>query len=73
MSDEVSIARVDQAEAALADAKAVYYESDRAEEHKAAFQEAKQEVVAARQAWRQQEEQAGRRNGFVGGDVTRET
>lgn len=70
--EEISIARVDQAEAALADAKATYYESGKAEEHKAAFDEAKQEVVAARRAWRQQEEQAGRRSGFVGGDVTRE-
>lgn len=72
MSEEISIAEVDQAEAALADAKSAFYESGKSEELQGAFADAKRDAVAARRAWRQQEEQAGRRSGFVGGDVTRE-
>lgn len=71
--EEISIASVDQAEAALSAAKCAFYESGKSEEFRPAFVEAKREVVAVRRAWRQQEEQAGRRNGFVGGDVTRES
>lgn len=62
---EVSIAEVDQAEAALAEAKAAYADNP---DTKAEFLEAKRQVVAVRQAYRQQEEAAGRR-GRVGGDA----
>lgn len=65
---EVSIAEVDQAEAELAAAKETYHGSDRAEEHRAAFQDAKRKLVELRSAWRAQEEAAGRR-GLVGGDA----
>jgi predicted P-loop ATPase len=69
---EVSIADIDQAEAALAAAKEAYYGSDKAEEHREAFQEAKRNVVQLRSAWRTQETAAGRR-GLVGGDAVATT
>ena len=72
---EITIAEVDQAEASLAEAKAAYYaaggpSSD--EETRASFRDKKREVVQLRQAWRVQEEAAGRRGGMVGGDAVKE-
>lgn len=67
MEHEVSIADVDQAEARLAEAK----DKKRADEISSEeFRAVKNEVNSLRQAWRRQEELAGRRNGFVGGDAT---
>jgi hypothetical protein len=65
---EISIADVDQAEAALAAAREAYYASDKTDADKVAFGEAKRAVVEVRSAWRAQEESAGRR-GPVGGDA----
>jgi hypothetical protein len=63
---EVSIADVDQAEARLAEAK----DKKRADEiDPEEFRAIKNEVNNLRQAWRRQEEAAGRRGGFVGGDA----
>lgn len=69
---EISVAEVDQAEAALADAKATYNASEKTEEDAAAFRAAKRQTVELRQAWRLQEEAAGRRTGKVGGDAVAE-
>lgn len=72
---EISVAEVDQAEARLAEAKAEYYDQggpDAPEEARAAFRDTKREVVQLRQAWRVQEEAAGRRAGMVGGDAVEE-
>ena len=66
----MTIADVDQAEAALAAAKEKYHGSGKAEKHAAEFREAKREVVRLRSAWRAQEEAAGRR-GTVGGDAVK--
>lgn len=71
MSDEISIAEVDQAEAALADAKNAYRENEDDAAAKETFLDAKRHVVAVRSAWRKQEEDAGNR-GLVGGDATTE-
>lgn len=68
---EITIAEVDQAEAALKDTKEAYYASDKAPEESAAFREAKRAVVSLRQAWRLQEEAAGRRSGLAGGDAVK--
>lgn len=67
MEQEVSIADVDQAEARLAEAKDKKRAGDLGDEE---FRAVKNEVNNLRQAWRRQEEAAGRRNGFVGGDAT---
>lgn len=69
---DISIAEVDQAEAALADAKSTWYGSDKDPAHRDAFDAAKREVVRVRQAYRLQEEAAGRRGGPVGGDAMKE-
>lgn len=70
MSAEISIADVDQAEAALSTAKQKYHGSGKSPDHKDEFLEAKRNVVRLRTAWRAQEEQAGRR-GLVGGDAVK--
>lgn len=69
---EVSIADVDQAEAALADAKEAHYApGERSAEEQQAYDATKEHVVAVRRAWREQEESAGRRGPgvTVGGDA----
>lgn len=68
---EITVAEVDQAEAALAEAKAKYHGSDK-KDGKAEFQQAKRDVVQLRQQFRMQEEAAGRRTGMVGGDAVKE-
>lgn len=72
MSKEITVAEVDQAEARLKDAKEAYYASDKAPEEAESFRDAKREIVAVRQAWRVQEEAAGRRTGLAGGDAVKE-
>jgi hypothetical protein len=62
---EVTIADVDQAEAALADAKA----RREAGEDVPEYRDVKREAVRARRDWRLQEEAAGRRTGRIGGDA----
>jgi hypothetical protein len=68
---EISLAEVDQAEAALKDAKEAYYASGKAPEETERFREVKREIVAIRQAYRIQEEAAGRRTGLAGGDAVK--
>jgi hypothetical protein len=69
--EEISLADVDQAEAALADAKAAFYASDKGPEASVPFKAAKLECNQVRQAYRTQEVAAGRR-GPVGGDAVKE-
>lgn len=61
---DITIADVDQAEAALADAKARKQAGDASD-----YVNVKRRAVQTRVGWRQQEEAAGRRNGKVGGDA----
>lgn len=64
MAREITIAEVDQAEAALAAAK-----KGKDPERK---QQAAESLQELRTAYRLQEEAAGRRTGLVGGDATPE-
>lgn len=64
MPKEITVAELDQAEAELAQAKKSKNVERRAE--------ASQRLADLRSAWRIQEEAAGRRAGFVGGDAAKE-
>lgn len=68
---EITVADIDQAEAALLDEKGKYHGSGKSAEHKPAFDAAKKHLVTLRQQYRIQEEAAGRRTGKVGGDAVK--
>lgn len=65
----ISIADVDQALAALADAKEAYFASGRDPALKPMFDAAKRDLVQTRRAYRILQEADGARVGFVGGDA----
>ncbi len=64
---EISIAEVDQALAAMTEAKQRFYDSGKDEALKAEFVDAKNTLNRVRSAWKLQEEEAGRREVAVGG------
>lgn len=63
---------VEAAEADLAVAKQAHYADRENADLRDTFKEAKKDVIAVRLAWRRQEELAGTRSGFVGGEATQE-
>lgn len=65
---ELTIADLDQAETRLQSAKKARRGKRMNHDD---YQNVKREVVAVRRAWREQEEKAGRRTGFVGGDAVK--
>lgn len=72
MATEISVGEVDQAEAALLEAKRKAQRKSATNADQRAYQEAAQELSNVRRAWREQEESAGRRTGLAGGDATPE-
>ena len=69
MSDQFTAEEVAELEAGLVAVKQDFAANEISEEE---YDNAKRALVEARRDWRIQEEQAGNRTGFVGGEATKE-
>lgn len=67
MAREITLAEVDQAEAALLEAKTAARAKGATDDDQATRKQAANDLVAVRSAYRRQEEAAGRRGGLVVG------
>lgn len=65
MAREITLAEVDQAEAALLEAKKKARTKSATDADQATRKKAAEKLVELRSAWRRQEEAAGRRSGLV--------